>query len=199
MQSRTILLAALAAATIALSAPAEARRSANFVDAAAVPAYPTSNWVRTARGRHHAGHQPRHRRVAAYRRHHEAREVRKATRRSFVGHSRHMAYDRGNVISGRPAGCPYQFCGCSASLYVFGKIIPALNLAANWLRFPRTSPAPGMAAARPGHVFIIVSVNGDGTVVAHDGNSGHHLTRIHTISLRGFTVVNPHGMKVAIR
>ena len=52
------------------------------------------------------------------------------------------------VIGGRPPGCPAQYCGCGASLHLFGRIIPALNLAANWLRFPRAQPAQNMVAAR---------------------------------------------------
>lgn len=97
------------------------------------------------------------------------------------------------VIGGRPNGCPNAYCGCSASLHVFGKIIPSLNLASNWGKFPSASPASGMVAYRNHHVFVIESVNSDGTVVAHDGNSGGHLTRIHTVSLRGYRVVDPHG------
>src|SRR5690348_11088562 len=38
----------------------------------------------------------------------------------------------GAAISRRPDGCPHAFCGCEASLYVFGKIRPELNLASNW-------------------------------------------------------------------
>ena len=76
---------------------------------------------------------------------------------------------------------------------VFGHPVRELFLAANWLRFPAASPAPGMAAARHGHVFIIEQVNGDGTVEAYDPNSGGHQTRIHTVSLSGYRVVNPHG------
>ena len=53
---------------------------------------------------------------------------------------------RSQVVGGRPAGCPRSFCGCGASIRVFGHVVPGLNLAANWLRFPRTSPAPGMVA-----------------------------------------------------
>src|SRR5690349_3424561 len=33
-----------------------------------------------------------------------------------------------SVIGGRPSGCPSRFCGCGASLYLFGKIRPELNL-----------------------------------------------------------------------
>lgn len=98
------------------------------------------------------------------------------------------------IIGGRPRGCPHAYCGCFASLEVFGRIIPRLNLAANWERFPRAVPAPGMIAVKNHHVFVIKSVNSDGTVIAEDGNSGHGLSRIHTMSLRGYEVVNPHGV-----
>jgi len=36
------------------------------------------------------------------------------------------------IVNDRPSGCPSAFCGCEASLYKFGCIIPALNLASNW-------------------------------------------------------------------
>jgi hypothetical protein len=97
------------------------------------------------------------------------------------------------LVSGRPSGCPRSFCGCGAALRVFGRIVPELNLATNWLRFPRTSPAPGMVAARRGHVFVLEQhIEGD-TWMAYDANSGGHATRIHARSLRGYTVVNPHA------
>lgn len=98
------------------------------------------------------------------------------------------------IVGRRPPGCPRRFCGCEASLYIFGKIKPELNLALNWKRkFPRTSAAPGMVAARSGHVFVLLShVEGKEWLV-HDGNSGGGLTRRHVRSIRGYTVVNPHG------
>ena len=104
------------------------------------------------------------------------------------------------VVGRRPEGCPVRFCGCEASLYLFGKIDPYLNLAANWLRrFPRTLPAPGMAAARSGHVMVLVShVDGNDWFV-HDGNSGGGLTRQHVRSIRGYGIVDPHGSRVASR
>lgn len=115
-------------------------------------------------------------------------------------HVRYVSVEEGRIIGGRPAGCPHAYCGCSASLYVFGRIIKELNLAANWLRkFPRAAPAPGMVAARSGHVFVIMSVNGDGTVMAHDGNSGRGLTREHVVSLRGYGIVDPHGSRYAAK
>lgn len=97
------------------------------------------------------------------------------------------------IVGGRPAGCPFAFCGCGAALRVFGRIVPELNLAANWLRFPRTSLAPGMVAARRGHVFVLEQDVGGDVWMAYDANSGGHATRIHARSLRGYTVVNPRG------
>jgi hypothetical protein len=111
-----------------------------------------------------------------------------------------VAYSDARIVGGRPKGCPWRYCGCAVSLKVFGEIRRDLNLAYNWVRkFPRTRPAPGMVAARRGHVFYIQSVNSDGTVVAYDPNSGGHKTRIHTVSLRGFTVVDPHGTRTAMK
>lgn len=56
-----------------------------------------------------------------------------------------------------------------------------------------------MAAVRSHHVFIIEAVLGGGVVRAYDANSGGHMTRIHNISLAGYTVVNPHGGHYARR
>lgn len=95
------------------------------------------------------------------------------------------------IVGGRPSGCPHAFCGCEASLYRFGRIIPNLNLATNWRRFPRAAAAPGMAAVRPGHVMILQQhVAGDVWNV-HDGNSGGHMTREHSRSIAGYTIVDP--------
>lgn len=107
----------------------------------------------------------------------------------------------GNVIGGRPAECHIRirgrlipYCGCSVSLKVFGKPIPELFLAANWKRkFPHTSPAAGMVAARNGHVMILVSHVGGSEWEVFDPNSGGGLTRQHVRSIRGFKIVNPHG------
>jgi hypothetical protein len=104
-----------------------------------------------------------------------------------------MAEGAGRVVGGRPAGCPRRYCGCGASLYLFGKIIPKLNLAANWFRFPRTSPAPGMVAVRRHHVFVLVRHIRGKTWLAHDSNSGRGKTRIHRRSIAGFVIVDPRG------
>ncbi|UFZ01671.1 hypothetical protein LQG66_20340 [Bradyrhizobium ontarionense] len=97
----------------------------------------------------------------------------------------------GRVVGGRPSGCPHAFCGCEASLYRFGRVVPELNLAANWRRFPRTAPAPGMAAVRSGHVMILQQQVAGDVWYVHDGNSGGHVTREHPRSIAGYTIVNP--------
>ena len=113
-----------------------------------------------------------------------------------VHHRQYYAYTyatEGQIVS-HPSGCPRTaFCGCGASVELFGHPIRELYLASNWFRFPHASPAPGMVAVRNHHVFVIRSVNGDGTVVAYDANSGGHQTRVHTVSLSGYSVRNPHA------
>jgi hypothetical protein len=108
------------------------------------------------------------------------------------------ASDSGIIVGRRPAGCPSEFCGCEASLYVFGEIRPELNLASNWARkFSRASPAPGMAAVRNHHVVVLMShVEGNDWLV-HDGNSGGGLTRDHVMSIRGHIIVDPRGSRSA--
>jgi hypothetical protein len=105
---------------------------------------------------------------------------------------------RATVVGSRPTDCPRSFCGCEASRYLFGHVRADLNLASNWMRkFPRTSPAPGMAAVRNHHVFVLMShVDGNNWLV-HDGNSGHGLTREHVRSISGYAVVNPQGTGIA--
>lgn len=101
---------------------------------------------------------------------------------------------RSTVVGAKPSGCPHAFCGCEASLYLFGQIRPELNLAANWIKyFPRSAPAPGMAAVRKHHVFVLMSQVSGTDWLVHDGNSGHGLIREHVRSISGYTVVNPKG------
>ena len=104
---------------------------------------------------------------------------------------------RATIVGARPPECPRSFCGCEASLYLFGQVRADLNLASNWMRkFPRASPAPGMAAVRNHHVFVLMSnVDGSNWLV-HDGNSGRGLIREHVRSISGYTVVNPQGTSV---
>ena len=57
----------------------------------------------------------------------------------------------GGEVVPHPAGCPpLTFCGCGASIEVFGRSVRALWRAAAWLVFPPAPPARGMAAVRLG-------------------------------------------------
>ena len=109
------------------------------------------------------------------------------------GLASYASVDYGAVVGRRPDGCPHQFCGCEASRYVFGKVIPELNLASNWGKFPRTAPAAGMVAVRNHHVMVLMRHAGGNEWLVHDGNSGNGLTREHVLPIRGYTIVNPHG------
>lgn len=104
-----------------------------------------------------------------------------------------VSYGHGDIVS-HPLGCPARlFCGCGAAVRVFGHSVRELWLAANWFRFPRAAPAPGMAAVRAHHVFVLEADLGGGVWQVYDANSGHHATRVHPRSIVGYTIVNPHG------
>jgi hypothetical protein len=104
------------------------------------------------------------------------------------------------IVGRRPDGCPHRYCGCEASLYLFGEIRRDLNLASNWIRkFARTEPARGMVAARSGHVMVLMHhVEGKEWMV-HDGNSGGGRTREHVRSIAGYVIVDPHSSRTASR
>ena len=123
----------------------------------------------------------------------EARPYRHLYRIQHFREAMAMVPSNEHIVSARPAGCPSRFCGCEASLYKFGRIIPELNLASNWRRFPRAAPAPGMAAVRSGHVMILEQQVAGNVWTVHDGNSGGHVTREHSRSLAGYTIVDPNG------
>lgn len=134
---------------------------------------------------HHAHHYTRHHVRHAHHRVVHRRHVRRRTVRRF-GDGRY-------VIGGRPRGCPYEFCGCGASLRVFGRIIPALNLARNWLLFRHTTPQAGMVAVRRHHVFVLERHLSGSVWLAYDANSGGHRVRRHPRSIAGFVIVDPHS------
>lgn len=159
-----------------------------FIDVAALPAYP----VEMTRGGLRQRQEPMGRKHIA----------------PSNGYT--MASTQG-VIGGRSSECVKYFrgrlipnCGCEAAKEVGltnggpGKVGP-WDLASNWRQFPSASCAPNMAAWRYGHVFIIKQCNSDGTVLAFDGNSGGGLTRVHTVSLRGYRIVNPSGQSFSAR
>ena len=107
-------------------------------------------------------------------------------------HSR-VSYSGGEIV-GHPQGCPRSaFCGCGVSVKVFGHTVRNLFLASNWFKFPRAAPGPGMVAVRNHHVMYIVAYDGNGNATVYDPNSGGHQTRIHTRSLAGYAIVNPHA------
>ncbi len=128
-----------------------------------------------------------------------ARHVKRQHYRQRRDHIPHKYAARGEVqLLPHPTGCPSRaFCGCGASIEVFGRSIREAWVAAWWFRFPRAQPAPGMVAVRSHHVFVIREVRAPGLVLAYDANSGGHRTRIHLRSLAGYTVVNPRGSSYA--
>lgn len=105
------------------------------------------------------------------------------------------------VVGGRPTGCPSRWCGCQASIEIFGKIVPYLNLAANWLRsFPHvahSAGAPGMAAARPGHVVVLREHIAGNRWIIKDGNYAG-AAHIREADLSSYTIVDPRGGKLAM-
>ena len=110
--------------------------------------------------------------------------------------ARRVARGVGEIIGGRPSGCPHRFCGCALAIKLFGRQVAGLNLAANWLRFPRAEAAPGMVAARRGHVFQLQAHVEKRIWRVWDANSGGGRIRIHNRSIAGYTIVNP-GSRVA--
>jgi len=114
--------------------------------------------------------------------------ARVAARRSYA------AADQGTIIGARPNDCPHSYCGCGLRKFL-GLEDKRLNLASNWARlFPRESaPRAGLAAVRSHHVMYIESSAGDGQWMVRDYNSGGGLSRLHVVSVRGYTLVNPHA------
>lgn len=108
------------------------------------------------------------------------------TQRSFLSRG-------AEILGGRPAGCPHRFCGCGVSLKVFGRIIPDLNLAANWKRFASAMPGAGTVAWRPGHVLYVEASVGGNLYQVYDPNSGGGKIRRHVRNLARYNFVDPHS------
>lgn len=89
------------------------------------------------------------------------------------------------IIGGRPSGCPYQYCGCGARLYL-GIADKRLNLAWNWTKY--YYGATPVAVWRH-HVAIIEKMTGLHTAVLRDYNSGRGLSRIHERSISGARII----------
>lgn len=106
---------------------------------------------------------------------------------------------QGTVIGSRPAGCPARFCGCALSLKLFGKIIPKFNLSTNWKALPATSAAPGMVAAKRGHVLQLVShVRGNRWKVWTANSCGRRICIQERNITSAYTFHNPFASNVAM-
>jgi len=97
-------------------------------------------------------------------------------------------------ILAHPGGCPRRaFCGCGASVDLFGRPVRELFLSSSWLRFPRSEPGYNKVAVRRGHVFVLKQHISGSTWLVYDANSGGRGTRIHPRSIAGYTIVSPSG------
>lgn len=173
-----LLLAALVAAC--LLSPAEARH----IPAAERSCIPTSDVMRPC------AYQPNF--LAGVR---EIRVTMHRVKQARNPRPRLARETTSSEVVAHPSGCPRSaFCGCGAAVHVFGHSVRDLWLAANWFKFPRTAPAPGMAAVRRHHVMILEADLGGGIWSVYDANSGHHMTRVHARSISGYQIVNPHGI-----
>ena len=93
-----------------------------------------------------------------------------------------------------PGGCPRRaFCGCGASVHLFGRPVRELFLSSNWLKFPRSEPGTNKVAVRRGHVFVLKQHISGTTWLVYDANSGRRGTRLHPRSIAGYTIVSPNG------
>lgn len=107
------------------------------------------------------------------------------------------AYVAGTVVGGRPAGCPHRFCGCGASIEVWGRIIPFFNLSSNWGTLPPSAPGFNKVAWRRGHVFVLKEHVSGSTWMVKDYNSGGGKTRYHARSIAGYRIVDPSAYRTA--
>ena len=151
--------------------------------------------VSPAEARQHHRH---HRHVVRHHRHHVVQRRAPVARvfsgwRNTPSAPKQARVDSADTIVAHPAGCPrVAFCGCGAAVRLgLGAGARHLWLAANWYRFPRSAPAPGMVAVRRHHVMVLEADLGGGVWRVYDANSGRHLTRVHSRSIAGYAVVNP--------
>jgi hypothetical protein len=185
-----------------LIAPAEARQRhaatglhpmCNITMPCEMPYASTARQARETRGKYVADQMgfgaPRHatkRHVS----HREAPRAKLAVERSVP--TRATRREVPTQIVAHPEGCPSRaFCGCGAAVRIFGHSVRELWLVANWFKFPRAAPAPGMAAVRRHHVMVLEADLGGGVWKVYDANSGRHATRIHARSIAGYTIVSP--------
>jgi hypothetical protein len=101
------------------------------------------------------------------------------------------SYGDEEVVS-HPAGCPTTaYCGCGASVRLYGHPVRELYPAAAWRRFPRATCAAGRVAIwGEHHVAVILECRGNEARL-WDPNSGSGLTRIHWRELPSLIVEPP--------
>lgn len=97
-----------------------------------------------------------------------------------------------------PAGCPAKrFCGCGASVEIFGKPIRSLWPSTAWFKFPRSAPGYNKVAVRRGHVFVLKRHLQGNVWLAADFNSGRNRSRLHARSIAGYRIVDPRAVNIA--
>jgi hypothetical protein len=89
-------------------------------------------------------------------------------------HDQHIARQSESshhVADGRPAA----WCGWEMRQLVGGNPGPEYNLARNWAHWGHAAsgPAPGVIGVMPHHVFKVIQVLGNGSVLAISGNDSH--------------------------
>ncbi len=144
----------------------------------------------------HHGHRPAHHHHHARHSHWHVQRPHSHPARRYAGHDR-SSRETNRQASGRvdlphPVGCPHtEFCGCGASVDIFGHAIRSLFLAANWFQFPAAAPAPGMVAVRRHHVMVIRRPLPGNKAIVYNANGGNHRTYIGVRSLAGYSIRNP--------
>lgn len=127
--------------------------------------------------------------------------LRHRLRRHRVKHPRYVRMaEAGGSYLPHPSGCPARaFCACGAAFEIFGIARRDLWPANAWYRFPRAAPGYHKVAVRPHHVFVLrEQIEGTRWLTA-DYNSGGHLSRLHVRDIRGYTIVDPHAIRMASR
>lgn len=113
-------------------------------------------------------------------------------RPTSVGKRERLSSQGRGTILAHPVGCPRRlFCGCGASIEIFGRPIADLFTARAWLRFPRSERAPRTAMVRAHHVAILRSHVSGTLWLVYDANSGGRQTRLHVRDTAGWTIVKP--------
>ena len=90
-----------------------------------------------------------------------------------------------------PEGCPWvAFCGCGAA-HDLGLHDRTLWLASNWLKFPRSAPAPNTVAVRRHHVFVLKEHVMGMMWRVNNYNGRGHRSSSYVRSISGYTIVKP--------